>query len=243
MTERNQRLCTWSGPLFALLFLLGFGVVSRYIPPPMPSDTAAEVAARYRANPTGIRAGMVITLFAIMFYVPWTAAISVQLKRIEGRRSPLTYAQLGIGSVLSAAFIPVLYFFIIAAFRPERSDESIQMLNDLGWVPFTGIIYSIFLQNVLIGVAVLGDKRENPVFPRWFGYFSIWIAVAYCPASMDAFFTTGPFAWNGLFTWWLSLISFLIYIVVITTMMLRTTNPAMIAEDAAQERALAVSTG
>ena len=243
MTERNQRLCTWSGPLFALLFLLGFGVVSRYIPPPLPSDTAAEVAGRYRANSMSIRAGMVLTLFAITFYVPWTAAISVQLKRIEGRRSPLTYAQLGIGTALTVSFVPVLYYFIIAGFRSERSDESIQMLNDMGWVPFTGIIYTIFLQNLIIGVAVLGDKVERPVFPRWFGYFSIWIAIAYCPACMDAFFTSGPFGWNGLFTWWLSLVAFLIYIVVITTMMLRTVNPAMIADDAAEDRAHAISTG
>jgi hypothetical protein len=238
MTARNQRLCTWSGALFALLFLLGFGVVSRYIPPPLPSDTAAEVAARYRENSVSIRAGMVLTLFAITFYVPWTAAISVQLKRIEGRRSPLAYAQLGIGTGLTIAFVPVLYYFIIAGFRPERSDETIQTLNDLGWVPFTGIIYTIFLQNLIIGIAVLGDRGAKPVFPRWFGYFSIWTAIAYAPACLDAFFTAGPFAWNGIFTWWLSLIAFLIYIVVISTLMLRRVNPEMIAADAAEEAAL-----
>jgi hypothetical protein len=240
MTERNQRLCTWSGPFFAVLFLVGFGVVSRYVPPPLPTDTAAEVAQRYRENATSIRAGMVMTLFAIMFYTPWAAAISVQLKRIEGRRSPLAYAQLGMGAALSAAFIMLLYFFIIAAFRPERSDDAIQMLNDLGWVPFTGLIYTIFVQNLIIGIAVLGDKRERPVFPRWFGYFSIWIAIAYTPACLDAFFVTGPLAWNGILSWWLSLVSFCIYIIVITTMMLRTVNPEMIAEDAAEGRSEAV---
>lgn len=241
MTERNQRLCTWSGPLFALLFLLGFGVVSRYIPPPLPTDSAHEVAERYRENADSIRAGMVITLFALMFYTPWAAAISVQLKRIEGRRSPLTYAQLGMGTVLSALFVPVIYYFVIAGFRPERSDESIQMLNDMGWVPFTGIIFSIFVQNLLIGIAVLGDKGARPVFPRWFGYFSIWIAIAYCPACLDAFFTTGPLAWNGILSWWLSLIAFLIYIIVTTTLLLRRANPEMIAQDAAEERVGAVS--
>ncbi|HEY1969566.1 MAG TPA: hypothetical protein VGH89_16555, partial [Pseudonocardia sp.] len=167
MGERNQRLCTWSGAVLAVLFFVGFGVIARYIPPPLPTDSAAEVAQRYRENATSIRLGMVISLFGMMFYMPWSAAISVHLRRIEGRHTPITYAQLGMGAALSTVFVPVLYFFVIAAFRPERSNESIQMLNDLGWVPFTGIIYTIFMQNLLIGVAVLGDRRAEPVFPRW----------------------------------------------------------------------------
>lgn len=232
MTERNQRLCTWSGALFAVMFLAGFGIVARFIPPPLPSETAHEVAQRYRENADTIRAGMVMTLFAIMFYTPWAAAISVQLKRIEGRRSPLTYAQLGIGTALTCAFIPVIYYFVIAGFRPERSDESIQTLNDMGWVPFTGIIFSIFVQNLIIGIAVLGDTRPTPVFPRWFGYYSIWTAILYCPACLDAFFLTGPFAWNGIFSWWLSLVAFCIYIIVTTKLLLRS-NAEMAREDSA----------
>ena len=221
MGERNQRLCTWSGAVVAVLFFTGFAVIARYIPPPLPTETAAETAQRYREHGTAIRLGMIISLFGITFYMPWSAAISVHLRRIEGRHTPMTYAQLGMGAALSVVFVPVLYFFVIAAFRPERSDENIQMLNDLGWVLFTGIIYTIFVQNLLIGITVLGDRRAEPVVPRWYGYYSIWTAIAYCPACLDAFSTTGPFAWNGIFSWWLSLTAFFIYIVVTTGMLVR----------------------
>lgn len=221
MNSRNQRICIWSGPVFMALFFLGYGVVARYIPPPDPAKPAAEVARFYRENANSIRTGMVLSLYALVFYVPWTAAMSVQLKRIEGRHSPFTYAQLGIGCTLPVAFFPALYFFQVAAYRPERSDEAIQQLNDMGWLPFTGIIYAIVIQNLVVGIAVLSDKRRDPVFPRWYAYFSFWTALLYCPASLDVYFTDGPLAWNGLLSWWLSLVSFFAWLVVTTVLLFK----------------------
>ncbi|MEM6110541.1 hypothetical protein AAHS21_30635 [Mycobacterium sp. 050272] len=204
----------WSGVLFAVLFFLGFGIIARYIPPPAPTRTAADVASFYRDNANAIRAGMILSMYALVFFVPFTAAISAQLKRIEGEHTPLTYAQLGIGCTLPVAFFPALYYFQVAAYRPNRSQEAIQTLNDMGWLPFTGIIYAIFVQNLVIAVAVLSDQRTQPVYPRWYGYFCLWTALLYCPASLDVFFKDGPLAWNGLLSWWLSLVAFFAWIVV-----------------------------
>jgi hypothetical protein len=163
---------------------------------------------------------MVLSMFALIFYVPFTAAISVQLKRIEGVHTPFTFAQLGIGCTLPVAFIPVLYYFQAAAYRPERSDEAIMLLNDLGWLPFTGIIYAIFVQNIVIGLAVLSDRRTDPVYPRWYGYFCFWTGLLYCPAGFDVFVKDGPLAWNGLFSWWLSLVAFFVWLLVTMAMTL-----------------------
>lgn len=220
-TTWSQRVCVWSGALFAMLFFLGFGVIARYIPPPSPTRGAGEVAEFYRDHANAIRLGMVISMYALVFFVPFAAAISVQLKRIEGEHTPLTYAQLGIGCTLPVAFFPALYYFQVAAFRPERAQETIQTLNDMGWLPFTGIIYAIFVQNIVIALAVLSDRRATPVYPRWFGYFCVWTALLYCPASLDVFFQDGPLAWNGLFSWWLSLIAFFVWIVVTVVVTLR----------------------
>lgn len=221
MNARTQRLCIWSGPAFMVLFFLGFGVIARYIPPPDPADTAAEVAQRYREDANAIRTGMVLSMYALVFYVPWVATLSVHMRRIEGTHTPLSYSQLGLGAVLPVAFFPSLYYFQVAAFRPDRPDTDIQQLNDMGWLPFTGIIYTIMLQNIVIAVAVLSDKRAEPVFPRWYAYFSLWCALLYCPASLDVFFTGGPLAWNGLFSWWLSLIAFFAWLVVTTVLLFR----------------------
>lgn len=174
----------------------------------------------YRENAGSIRAGMIISMYGLCFWVPFVAAISVQLKRIETRHTPLTYAQLGLGATLPVAFFPAMYYFLVAAFRVERPDATIQMLNDMGWLPFTGIIYAIFVQNIVIGVAVLADQRTTPILPRWYGYFSIWCALLYCPASLDVFFPDGgPLSWDGLFSWWLSLVSFFVWLVVTTVVL------------------------
>jgi hypothetical protein len=220
MNARTQRLCTWSGVLFMVLFFIGFGVIARYIPPPNPASSAHVVAEHYRHHANSVRAGMLLSMYALVFYVPWIVVLSVQMKRIEGKHTPLSYAQLGIGATLPVAFFPSLYFFQTAAFRPERSDEAIQQLNDMGWLPFTGLIYTIVVQNIVIAIAVLSDTRPNPVFPRWYGYLTFWCALLYCPASLDVFFQRGPLAWNGLLSWWLSLISFFVWLVVSTYVML-----------------------
>jgi hypothetical protein len=223
MNSTAQRLCIWSGALFAALFFIGFGVIAGYIPPPDPARPAHAVAEFYRQNANEIRTGMVMSMFAVCFYVPFASAISVHMKRIEGSHTPLTYTQLGIGAVLPVAFIPTLYFFSVAAYRPERSDEAIQQLNDMGWLPFTGIIYTIFVQNLAIGIAVLSDKRAEPIFPRWYGYLALWCGVLYLPACLDIFFTGGPLAWNGVLSWWLSLVAFFAWVVVTLVVLLRAT--------------------
>ena len=217
----TQRMCVWSGALFAVLFFVGYGLIARYIPPPDPARSAASVGHFYRTHANSIRSGMVLSMFGLVFWVPFIAAVSVQLKRIEGEHTPLTYAQLALGAMLPVAFFPALYFFEVAAFRPERSDQSIQTLNDMGWLPFTGIIYAIFVENLIVGIAVLSDRRTTPIFPRWYGFFCLWTGFLYCPACLDVFFKDGPLAWNGLFSWWLSLIAFFAWLVVTIVVTLR----------------------
>ena len=72
-----------------------------------------------------------------------------------------------------------------------KVDEAIQTLNDMGWLPFTGIIYAIFVQNLVIGVAVLSDRRAQPVYPRWYGYFCLWTALLYCRRAWTCSSRTG----------------------------------------------------
>jgi hypothetical protein len=233
MNARTQRLCVWSGVVFALLFFLGFGVIARFIPPPSPGESAAVVAAMYRHRTNAIRVGMLVSMFALVFWVPWVAAISVQLKRVEGRHSPLTYAELGLGATLPVAFFPALYFFETAAFRTGRPAGLIQTLNDMGWLPFTGIIYGIFLEAIVVAVVVLTDKRAAPIYPRWTAYFSIVCALLYCPACLDVFSTHGSLAWNGLWSWWLSLAAFFVWFIVMTVVTFHAISDHK-AEDAAR---------
>ena len=77
------------------------GLIARYTSPPAPARTAAAVALFERDHAIAIRAGMIISIYALVFFVPFTVAISVQLKRIEDVRTPLTDAN----SVSGAPFL------------------------------------------------------------------------------------------------------------------------------------------
>jgi len=43
-----------------------------------------------------------------------------------------------------------------------------------------------------------GDARS--AFPRWIGFMTIWMIAAAEMGVLAQLFRTGPFAWNGLFT-------------------------------------------
>lgn len=231
MSRPVQIACASCG--FMLVVLLFGGLIAAgWIPPVSPSETADEIAQRYADNANGIRLGAVLMLFGAGFTVPLGALIAAHIKRIEGEFSPLAYIQI-IGSAggLFAITMPVLIFGA-AAFRPERDPELLQLMTDLGWVPFIINGPPAIMQAVSFGVAILNDKRENPPFPRWLGYFNFWAAFCFLPAFLLLFFKTGPFAWNGLLSFWLAAALFGGWFLTCSVMLLRAVPPAGAAPDA-----------
>lgn len=61
---------------------------------------------------------------------------------------------------------------------------------------------------VSIAVATFVDDSDKPVFPRWFGWFSLFALIAFLPGQTLFFFRSGLFAWNGIFGWWMPFIDF-----------------------------------
>jgi hypothetical protein len=89
-------------------------------------------------------------------------------------------------------------------FRPTRDPQLILLLNDLAWLPFIGLFMPAMVQGIAIALAIFKDKEEK-VFPRWLGYFNVWVALLFIPDILIYSFKTGPFAWNGLIGFWLAL--------------------------------------
>jgi hypothetical protein len=67
-----------------VFWVIGFFAISGYVPPPAPTDTAEQVAARFLEHGTEIKIGLMITAMGGALVGLWTAAIAVFLKRIEG---------------------------------------------------------------------------------------------------------------------------------------------------------------
>lgn len=221
MNSTSQRACVWAGPVSALTWLLGFWVFAGFVPPPSPHDTPIEIAQRFQHDANSIRFGMILLMIGGAFYAPWSAAITVQLKRIEGRYSPMAYTQLALGAVFVLVFIIPVMIWQTAAFRPDGNPEIIQRLNDLAWITFLAPVATIFVQGLAITMAILQDRSARPVFPRWVGYFNLWCMIIFLPGGVIPYFKDGPFAWNGLFAWWIPLAVFTAWMLTLSWLMLR----------------------
>ena len=216
----DQRICAWSGIIF--MFLMGcFMVMPGFVPPPSPSLDASHIAAIYRERTQAIRIGTFLAMYGAIPYTMFIGVISVQMFRIKGISRLTPYLQLvaGIGAVL-VYLLPVILFAVIA-FRPERDPALTLFGNDIGWQFIITNVPIVQVQFGAIALAVLQDKSANPVFPRWIAYVNIWLAVIFVPAPVAFFFKTGPFAWNGLFTFWLPAIGFFIWAAAMVWALLR----------------------
>ena len=211
MNTRSQLLCAWSGFVFALLFTLGFWPLAQFMPPPSPNLSAADVAAMYQAHTTQFRCGVVVMMVSAGLILPFVTAISVQMERMEGAPGILSKLQLVSGAVGVIFFIVPCLAWGMASFRPDRAADLILLLSDLGWISFLFAIATFIVQNLAIGFAILGDKNASPAYPRWMGYFTVWTAVLFLPGGMLLFFKTGPFAWNGLFVFWIPFVVFFVW--------------------------------
>lgn len=197
----------WCGPIFVLLFFAGL-LIAGFFPPLPPDHTAAEVAAQYAADRNAIRTGCVLLMVACGFMIPFFSVISAQLVRIEGRFSPVCFANTAANAIgLLAITVPALCW-IAAAFRPERNPEITQALNDLGWIVIIMPFPFISAQFALMNVAILCDRNAPNVYPRWLAYLLSYCAIGFAPAGLAAYFKTGLFAWDGLMVFWLAAVLF-----------------------------------
>lgn len=207
-----QRVCLWAAPV-GLVLTFGGMLVAGWLPPPFPGDSTAEVGRYYREHADAIRIASILITIGGVLLVPTIAVISLWVARMEDGRGPLSYVQLLSGVVGPVAFIVPCFLWQAAAFDPGRSDEITKALHDAGWLAFIAGVWSFALQNIAVGIAILRDRRPQPILPRWLGYFGIWAAVLYMPSCLVLFFRDGPFAWNGIFTFWLAAVAFVAWTV------------------------------
>ena len=221
MTTGMQKVLAWSGTAFVLLLFPGI-IMTGLLPPIAPTKTAAEVAQFWATN-TGLkRCGLVILLAAAGLQVPFGALIAVRIKQLEGRFSPLAYAQLiAIGLAVMAIVLPT-FAFAAASYRPERDPEITQALNDLGWLPFVMNWPAATIQCLVIGFAIFAYHGPRPVWPRWVAYYNFWSAFLFAAGGLAVLFKTGVFAWNGLLAFWMVAVFFGAWFLVMTWQLLAT---------------------
>jgi hypothetical protein len=209
-----HKFCAWSGTLCLITMAIGFIAIAGFVPTRSPGQSAMETAQFIIEHRDRIRWGMIVAMFSSSLLMTYAVSMAIHMRRIEGRYPALAMIQFGLGAIFVLEFIYLLFFWQTATFRVDRAPELIQLLNDMAWIPFVGLTSTAVVQVACFGIAVLLDNRERPIFPRWLGYYNLWVALMFTPGTFNVFFHHGPLAWNGIVAWYLPLAVFASWMII-----------------------------
>lgn len=202
MTDRGMKWCAYSGLIFLALF--GPGLIGSGLFPPLePSANAQEIADFFNQNTTRVRIGIVALMLSVGFLIAFFGGIAAQMKMMGNPSISMIYTFVISSAILGMVLFNVVDYWAQAAFRPQRSDELVQLMNDLA---YTMLIWNPILPIIMfmsIGLAAHFDTRTKPIFPHWYPYYCYWAALASLAGTVLIFFHDGRFAWDGLFGLWI----------------------------------------
>jgi hypothetical protein len=208
------KVCAWTGPAMTLLFLIGAVPLARFFAPPYSAQhSPAEVAQFYVDNLTGIRLGCVAMCFSAALFLPFGLAIAAVIRRTDPAGVLLSWIQVASVAVATIVIVFIPIFWGIGTYRAGSvSPEITQTWNDAGWFGVLFAVPPFSLWCVAIAVAIMRKSERSPL-PRWIGYFNLWMAFLFMPAMLMIFFKQGPFAQNGVVTFWMPVAVFFGWII------------------------------
>jgi hypothetical protein len=209
MSKRDQWICWWSLPVFYNLFGLMFVFLGKVMPPPKPGLTQQEIVAFVESNARSMQSAWVLLSLTLGFASLSSGLIVTQMKRMRGVSPALAYAYL---AVLAVAALPGCLFcglmFALAAFR-QRDPQVVAMLYDMGMLSFVGSLGCFVTQYLVFAIAIFLDRRG--IFPKWLAYMSLWGIVTELVAIPIWIFRSGPYAWDGLISFYLGTVIFVVW--------------------------------
>ena len=216
-SKDGELLLLWSFPFVLVIWVVAILMFPGFVGPMSPAMTADQVAAFYRDphNLDRTRCSMILFNWFSYGIIPLLTLVVVQIKRMAHRSDIFAYTFLGCLCGGPVLFFVADLFWLLAAFRPERSPELTQLLNDIAWMAFTVQVGFLIAQSLTIAAAIYFDNQPRKIFPTWYAHFNIAIVLAMAPATFAGVTGfEGPLAWDGLFPFWIKNGALLLWIVV-----------------------------
>ena len=210
----GELILFWTLPAVALIWISAFFLFPGFLHPMSPTMSAAEVAGFYRDEAARIRYSMILFNWFGVGLVPVVVLLALQVRRMAHRTPILSYSLIACAGGPPALFLIANMFWLLGAFRPDRAPELTMLFNDLAWITFSVMVSYLIAQCLLLALAIYWDRNETPVFRPWVAHFNVATAVALMPAAFTALALDGPFAWDGLLSFWLKNIAIATWIVV-----------------------------
>jgi hypothetical protein len=210
----GELILFWTLPALAIIWVSAFFLFPGFNHPMSPTMSADEVAAFYRDETARIRYSMILFNWFGVGLIPTVILMAMQVRRMAHRTPIVSYSLIACAGGPPTLFLIANMFWLLGSFRPDRTPELTQLLNDLAWVTFTVLVPYLIAQCILLALAIYWDRQEQPVFKMWVAHFNILVAVALVPAAFTALTFSGPLAWDGLLSFWVKNIAIAAWIVV-----------------------------
>lgn len=214
-----------SGVALVICLIVTQGFLMGFIPPPSPALSAENLAQIFIERKIGIRIGTFLQCICYTFYLTWAMSIVMIMRNMEKGLPVITYVSIANVGGAYVFFLLMPITWAMLAFRPEAMDPHfIQIMND--WVWFVFILswppFAVFM--IFIAIAIFRDHNSPTLFPRWVAFLNLWCAILISPAALIEFFKNGPFAYDGLISFWFIYIVFFGWIVVMSVVTLKAIN-------------------
>ena len=210
----GELILFWTLPAVALIWISAFFLFPGFLHPMSPTMSAAEVAGFYRDEAARIRYSMILFNWFGVGLVPVVVLLALQVRRMAHRTPILSYSLIACAGGPPALFLIANMFWLLGAFRPDRAPELTMLFNDLAWITFSVMVSYLIAQCLLLALAIYWDRNDTKVFRPWVAHFNVATAVALMPAAFTALALDGPFAWDGLLSFWLKNIAIATWIIV-----------------------------
>lgn len=203
--RRRPKLDQWLAfatvPFFFTLFGIVFVPLSGMMPPRSPSSSPPQIVDFMQSDSLLVACAILTLCFGL---APLSNAVYlIQIKRMSV--SPVFRYSLMVGS-MSGAIVGMLFpmfCFGLGAFRTGYDPSVLAMLYDFGYLAYIGSLGCFCVMWLAFGLAIILDT--NSVLPKWLGYYTVWQYVTELMAAPVWIATSGPFAWNGLTTFWFAM--------------------------------------
>src|SRR4029078_6512923 len=102
-----------------------------------PMASAEEVVAFYREDLSRVRYSMILFNWFGGALIPFVLLLRDRMRAMAQRTPVLRYCVIGVAGGAPIVFLTSTVFWLLAAFRPERSPDLTLLANDLAWLTFT----------------------------------------------------------------------------------------------------------
>ena len=214
-----MRLFLWSGVVVVVTLIFAQGYLMGFVPGLSPALSPAAVAQYFIDHRLSILLGALIQCICWTLWITWSTAIIMLQYRMERGAPLLTFTSVVINGGGYVFFLLIPMTWSVLAFRADVLDpQFIQSANDWVWFDWLFTWPPFALWMVVIGLSILMDCNEEKILPRWTAFFNFWCAILIFPAGLIGFFKTGPFAYDGVISFWFAVAVFFGWICVMTVL-------------------------